>query len=229
MRWRHWLGGGTLGVVATGWALGWGVPRSLQTWATPVYRDLLVDEGGRAQRWSSCGAAVVLQIPRGSALAVNGALGAAAEAWGDAPLQLALRADGEVSAPVHEDGVSSVTFEIPGVHCRRVRSVRPGDVCLERGMWGVTKLYTRALSDEADEIVEADVVFDRALLEDPARLYEIALHEFGHVFGLRHPRQVGLGVQATVMNSDVPSGAVGIGRLDRAALEHSYRSCAEQL
>lgn len=189
-----------------------------------IVEELVADDAGSRKRWARCPPAVELRIPEKLAIPLLESITAAVTSWASfGPSVTWVRAGG-LGEVVREDGTSSVTFANPGFHCRQVRATSPGDLCLDSGMEGVTKLYTRPLARNLEEIVEADVVLAAALLEDPEQLYEVMLHEMGHVLGLRHPKQWSESAD-TVMFPDGSSGSRGIGRLDRLAIDRLYGSC----
>lgn len=146
----------------------------------------------------------------------------AALAWRDAlgpRIELVTR---ERILPV-EDGLNSLSFAVPGAHCATATRTQTSGVCLTRELEGLTRLS----DDGQGRLLEADVVLSRALLQDLERLFQVSLHEFGHVLGLAHWQgSTDVTPSTSVMSAPAPSRATRPGSADLRALRRSAPACS---
>jgi len=170
------------------------------------------NDSGRAN--GSC--VVELQIPVEADLPSVHAAAAAWSATGGPRVSL-VRVGRTTS---FEDGRSQVTLGVPGAHCKEVATKGESATCLDHGQEGVT----RQRLNQDDVVVESDVVLDRRLLAHPARLYEVWLHELGHVLGLDHfpGRSEQIRPDVSVMTNPAPHGSTRPGTADLRALSRAY-------
>lgn len=141
---------------------------------------------GLPRRWAQ-GLRIDVTIPAALDQAAQGALRRAAHAWFNGPmLPKIVFHPGKRRLSAQEDGESAILFVAPGRDCSWRGDARNAGFCLTYGRYGATQLYSRP-TGKFEEIIEADLLLDESLLTSPDKLYQVAVHEFGHLLGLDHP------------------------------------------
>lgn len=175
-------------------------------------------EDGRPVRWRR--SPVALLVSRSESSEVVAQLRAAAAVWqtdGVPRLEIE-RGDLPAREGPRDNGISELSFQDVERDCGRRDVHRRGRFCLRVGLEGLTELRT-GRPDGTSRITEADVLLDERLRDDSQRLFEVALHEFGHVLGLEH---AGPEVRPSVMVPDPPRGIRGPESADRRGLLRLY-------
>lgn len=201
-----------------------------------------VDEQGRQRLWASCPAQIEIFVDDSGAgleILFEEARRAAA-AWRLPHVPEIVIRRRKIHRP-NEDGINSLVLGSASSHCAKTSALVP--FCLKDGEFGSTRLASRPVqglsrpqlasrplkdprpyhADQA-EIVEADIVVERNMLDSPSRLRALFAHEFGHVLGLAHTSVS----HETIMTPQLSMSARP-GRDDVASILQAYRgACARE-